>query len=205
MYYVTTSLSSDLAMWRTRCGGGHLATGGCRSLAHRCRFECPSVLLTAVLVGRGKHHVQVSQSCRCLSTDFVADPMMGSTNLRLVLLSDVEVPTASARSGMTFRFHRTAPITFGGCRRGRRMLTGRRTFEVAMAGRRAPVEHSRFFRHHQCPMAGHGRTRPSLRHRTASRAPLLKRNRSGSKSVECTAPRRSSNPERGCSTRSTST
>ena len=87
------------------------------------------------------------------------------------------------------------------------MLTGRRTFDVAGGwDGRHPWDVPAFVVTHQCPTAGHGPARRSSSSPTASKAPLLERNRLPTRSPwECTAPKRSSSAwTPGCSTRSTS-
>jgi hypothetical protein len=121
---------------------------------------------------------------------------------------DVEVPTASTTSGMTF--HVSAPSADH--LRGLQaevgaMLTGRRTFEVADGwGGQHPWDVPASSSPTTCPRAGHGPARQSSSSPTASKAPLLERNRLPARSPwECTAPKRSSSAwTPGCSTRSTS-
>src|SRR6266511_3136048 len=121
---------------------------------------------------------------------------------------DVEVSMPSTRSGMTF--HVSAPSADhlrGLMAEVGAMLTGRRTFEVADGwGGQHPWDVPAFVATTTCPTAGHGPTRQSSSSPTASKAPLLERNRLPARSPwECTAPKRSSSAwTPGCSTRSTS-
>jgi dihydrofolate reductase len=121
---------------------------------------------------------------------------------------DVDVPTASTTSGMTF--HVSAPSADH--LRGLQaevgaMLTGRRTFERADGwDGQHPWDVPAFVVTHHVPTGGHGPARQSSSSPTASKAPLLGRNRLPPRSPwECTAPKRSSSAwTPGCSTRSTS-
>ena len=121
---------------------------------------------------------------------------------------DVEVPTASGKSGMTFRVSApSADHLRGLVAEVGAMLTGRRTFERADGwGGRHPWDFPAFVVTHEVP---DGWPRPGSTvdsSPTASKAPLRERKRLPARSPwECTAPKRSSSawtPD--CSTRSTS-
>jgi hypothetical protein len=121
---------------------------------------------------------------------------------------DVEVPTAIPRPDLTF--HVSAPSADhlrGLMAEVGAMLTGRRTFERADGwGGQHPWDVPAFVATHHVP---DGWPRPGSTVQfvpTASKAPLLERNRLPARSPwECTAPTRSSSAwTPGCSTRSTS-
>jgi hypothetical protein len=122
---------------------------------------------------------------------------------------DVEVSTASTRSGMTF--HVSAPsadhlrglqaeVGASGSPVGARSRSP--TAGAASTRGMCPLSSSPT----TCPTAGHCPARQSSSSPTASKAPLLERNRLPARSPwECTAPKRSSSAwTPGCSTRSTS-
>jgi dihydrofolate reductase len=121
---------------------------------------------------------------------------------------DVEVSTASTRSGMTFNVSAPSADHLRGLQAEvGAMLTGRRTFEVADGwGGQHSWDVPAFVVTHHVPTAGHCPARQSSSSPTASKAPLLERNRLPPRSPwECTAPKRSSNAwTPGCSKRSTS-
>jgi hypothetical protein len=140
---------------------------------------------------------------------YVADPNDGVAEVfDWYFAGDVEVSTASAGSGFTFRVSAPSADHLRGLQAEvGAMLTGRRTFERADAGTAGtrgmcPPSSSPT----GCRTAGHGPARPSSSSRTASKPPLPERNRLPPRSPwEYTAPKRSSSAwTPGCSTRSTS-